>query len=224
MSLQIAVHNFSIDDIRYYNERMEMHETQKKLLKYLKNIEDLEGISLRHIAREVGLNNAQTVSHHLKQLEKHGYIRRNLSNPALFEILKDPVEDIVYLDLLGFAQCGNEAEFFSDGNLKEKIAISTKLFGIRNPQDAFLVRAKGDSMLPDIVERDLILCDKRDDVDSGSIALVIDGDEPKLKRVIKKSRNEYILNSINRKYNDKSVKRGRDFRILGVGVSVIRGL
>jgi len=218
------VYNFSVDDIRLYNKQMEMHENQKKLLKYLKNIEDLEGISLRHIAREIGLNNAQTVSHHLKQLERHGYIRRDLSNPALFEILKDPVEDVVYIDLLGFAQCGNEAEFFSDENLKEKIAISTKLFGVRNPRDAFLVRAKGDSMLPDIAERDLILCDKRDDVDSGSIALVIDGDKPKLKRVIKRSNDEYILNSINRKYEDKSVKLGEEFRILGIGRSVIRGL
>ncbi|MDR3547692.1 MAG: S24 family peptidase [Candidatus Pacebacteria bacterium] len=203
---------------------MQLHPNQAKLLKYLKGLEDLEGLSLWDIARETNLNNAQTVSHHLKQLERYGYLRRDLADPNQFEILKDPIEDVLYINLFGFAQCGNETDFFSTGNLKEKIAISTRLFGISSAQNSFLVRAKGDSMSPEIAEKDLVLFDRQTDVDSGSIALVIDDEEPKIKKVFKKSRNEYILNSLNKKVEDKIVKVGTDFRILGLAKTVIRGL
>lgn len=208
----------------YTENVMQLHQNQTKLLKYLKEIEDLEGLSLWDIARETGLKNAQTVSHHLKQLERYGYFRRSLANPNQFEILKDPIEDVLYLSLFGFAQCGNEAEFFSTGNFKEKIAVSTKLFGISDASNSFLVKAKGDSMFPEIADRDLVLFDRQADVDNGSIALVIDEEEPKIKKVFKGGRNKYILNSFNRKVVDKTVRVGSDFRILGLAKSVIRGI
>ena len=136
---------------------MNIHESQKKILNYLSGIQDLDGISYWEIARETGLTNAQNVVHHLKQLEKLGYLRRDSFNPSSFEILKNPIEDVVYLNLLGFAQCGNETDFFCDTNVREKIAISTKLFGISNPKNSFLIRAKGDSMSPEIFDNDLII-------------------------------------------------------------------
>jgi repressor LexA len=203
---------------------VQLHPNQIKLLKYLKGIEDFEGLSLWEIARETGLNNAQTVSHHLKQLEKYGYIRRNLADPNQFEVLKDPVEDVVYINLFGFAHCGNENDFFSEGNLKEKVSISTKLFGIPDPKNTFLVKAKGDSMSPDIENKDLVLFEKQDNVDDGCIALVLDDGEPKIKKVFKKNSKEYILNSINKSHENKVIRKGKDFRILGLGKAVIRGL
>lgn len=195
-----------------------------QLLKYLKGIEDLEGLSLWDIARETGLKNAQTVSHHLKQLEKFGYLRRDISDPSKFEILKDPVEDVVYIQLFGFAQCGNEADFFSEGNLKEKVAISTRMFGIPRPQDSFLVRARGDSMSPEIDNNDLVLLERQNDAEDGNIALVIDNGDPKIKKIFKKGRKEYLLTSINKKHPDKIVRSGRSFRVLGLAKAVMRGL
>ena len=194
-------------------------------LKFLKSVSgDLEGLSLWDIARETGLNNAQTVSHHFKQLEKYGYLRRSLSNPNEIEVLKDPIEDVFYVNVMGFAQCGNVAEFFSEGNLKERVCLSSKLFGIARPIDSFLVRAKGDSMTPEIAERDLVLFEKADDVDSGVVALVIDDGLPKIKRVFKKSASEYILDSTNKAHGSKVVRANNNFRILGIGRGVIRGI
>lgn len=199
-----------------------LHEKQIKLLDYLGKIKSLEGLSYWHIARETALNNAQTVKHHLNQLEKHGYFRRNLSNPFLFEILKKPVEDIAYIPLYGFAQCGNDAEFFSDGNLDDEVAVSTKLLGISNLSETFAVRAKGDSMVPKILDNDLVIFQKQDDVDTGSIGLVMDNGEPKIKEVIKNDdKQQIILRSLNKtRHPDKIIPYGEDFSVVGL----IRGV
>jgi len=199
---------------------MNIHESQKKILNYLSGIQDLEGISYWEIARETGLTNAQNVVHHLKQLEKLGYLRRDSFNPSSFEILRNPIEDVVYLDLLGFAQCGNDTDFFCDTNVKEKIAISTKLFGISNPKNSFLIRARGDSMSPEIFDNDLIIFESTSDVDDGSVALVIDNDEPKIKQVFKTS-NGILLRSFNKQHQDKVVKDS-DIRILGLAKHLIK--
>jgi SOS-response transcriptional repressor LexA len=118
-----------------------LHTNQRKLLEYLEGIESFDGISLWDIARQTGLNNAQTVKHHLSQLEKLGYLRRNLKNSSSFEILKSPIEDIVYIPLLGFAMCGNSGDFFSEENLEDRIAVSTKLLGISNLENTFAIKA-----------------------------------------------------------------------------------
>ena len=200
-----------------------LHEKQVKLLEYLRDIEDLEGLSYWHISRETGLNNAQTVKHHLEQLEKLGYVRRNLSNPSLFDILKSPIEDIAYINLYGFARCGNEADFFSEGNLDDKIAVSTKLLGISDLTNTFAVRANGDSMVPEILDNDLVIFTKQDDIDTGSIGLVLDNGECKIKEIIKKE-SEIILRSKNRSHPDRIVTAKDQFQILGLAKGIVHSL
>lgn len=203
---------------------MELHDSQKTLINYLKDIDNLEGLSYWDIARETGLKNAQNVIHHLKQLERYGYVRRDLGNPDKFEILKDPIEDVVYINLYGFAHCGNEGDFFSDGNLKDKVAISTKLFGVKDYKNTFLVKAKGDSMTPYIRENDLVLIEQQSDVDNGSIGLVIEDGKPKIKKITKKNRNEIILSSLNPAHKDHVVKIGQELRIIGRAKGIIHGM
>ncbi len=200
-----------------------IHESQKKLLKFLKGVEDLEGMSYWEIARETGLTNAQNVVHHLKQLEKLGYLRRDLTNPNIFEVLKDPIEDVIYLNLHGFAQCGNRSDFFSETNIKDKIAISTKLFGISNPSKSFIIKAKGDSMEPEISENDLIIFEARDTVDESNTALVSDEGICKIKQVFY-LKDGILLKSWNKKHADKKVTDKKNFHILGVAKHLIKGM
>ncbi|MFA5778188.1 MAG: S24 family peptidase [Candidatus Paceibacterota bacterium] len=199
----------------------QLHKNQIKLLKYLEGIQDFDGISLWDIAREAELNNAQTVKHHLSQLEKLGYLRRDLKNSS-FEILKSPIEDIAYINLLGFAVCGNSGEFFSEENLEDKIAVSTKLLGISNLQDTFAVKAKGDSMLPEVLDNDLVIFQKQDDIGNADIGLVIDNGEPKIKQVIK-NKNEIILRSYNKSYPDKIITK-KDLCVLGLAKKIIHSI
>ena len=199
---------------------MKLHDNQITLLKYLKKIPSLEGLSLWQISRDTGLNNAQTVSHHLKQLEKYGYLRRSACDPNNFEVLKDPIEDLVYINQYGFAQCGHWSEFLSEGNLDDKIAISTKLFGVSNPKNLFAARAKGDSMAPYILENDLVLFNKQDDTNNaGEISLVIEAGKPKIKKVYKE-KGSIILESINPTFKPEKIKSSH-IRILGVAKGVI---
>lgn len=202
-----------------------LHEKQLTLLRYLKGVEDLEGQSYWQIARETGLKNAQTVKHHFLQLENRGYLRRDLNDPSKFEILKTPIEDLVYINLYGFAQCGNDADFFSEGNLEDRIAISTKLLGISDLRNTFSVKARGDSMLPDILENDIVIFQKQSSVDNGSIALVVVNESVKIKQVLKESSHKYILRSTNRsQYPDKIITTKDDFYILGSARRVIKSL
>ncbi len=203
---------------------MELHKNQVKLLEFLAE-ENTDGMSLWDIARETGLKNAQTVSHHIKQLEKYGYLRRALDNPSQLEVLKHPIEDIAYITVYGYAQCGNVSDFISEDNTKDRLAISTKLFGISNLKNIFAIRAKGDSMSPYISDKDFVLVEKAESVNSSDIALVVDDGIPKVKKVIKKDNRNFVLSSINSlKYPDKDVKYSSDFFILGRAIAVIRGL
>lgn len=55
-----------------------------------------------------------------------------------------------------------------------------------NPEDFFVVRVKGDSMLPKVADGDAVLVRKQSDVESGEIAVVlIDGEDATIKRVYK---------------------------------------
>lgn len=203
---------------------MELHQSQLKLLEFLKDIESLEDYSLWDIARETGLKNAQNVSHHLKQLEKYGYLRRALHDPDKFELLKDPIEDMVYVNQYGFAQCGHRPDFFGDNNLIERIGLSTKMFGVSDPKNLFLVKAKGNSMEPYIQENDLVLFKKQEDISiSGDVALVLDDQQPKIKRVIKRE-DGYSLISINPSIRPKEIREEDNFSVIGVARGVIHGL
>lgn len=219
-----TAHKLYVDNIYSfnYNENM-LHNSQKKLLKFLKGVEDLEGTSYWEIARETGLVNAQNVIYHLGQLERLGYLRRDLSNPDKFEVLKDPIEDVIYLNLHGFAQCGNRSDFFSENNIKDKIAISTKLFGISNAEKCFIIRAKGDSMEPEISENDLIIFEATDTVDDSHTALVSDNGECKIKQIFY-LKEGVLLRSWNKKHKDKKITDMSNFHILGRAKHMIKSI
>lgn len=218
-----TAHKLLIDNMYpvSYTQYMQIHDSQRKLLKFLKGVEDLEGLSYWEIARETGLKNAQNVIHHLGQLEKLGYLRRDLTNPTCFEVLKDPIEDVVYLNLHGFAQCGNKSDFFSENNTRDKIAISTKLFGISNAEKCFLIKAKGDSMEPEITENDLIIFEAKDTAEDSYTALVSHAGECKIKQIFH-LKDGTLLKSWNKKHADITVKRKEDVVILGIAKHIIK--
>jgi repressor LexA len=202
---------------------MQLHPSQQALLKFLIANEDaLEELSLWQISRETDLGSAQNVAHHLRQLEKKGYLRR--SDNSTFEILKNPVEDVVSVNQYGMASCGHAAEMVSESNLEDKISISTKLFNISDPASIFAVKANGDSMSPNINSGDLVLFQKVFIADSpGQISLVLHNSEPKIKRVVREGKN-IILRSFNSEYEDVKVKASDDFEIVGTAKAVIHSL
>jgi len=191
-----------------------LHPKQQQLYELLVGRKGDETLTLEDMRAELDVSSLNTVVHHLKQLEKKGYIRRDDS--GRIETLSAPVRDIVYLNLYGTVGCSPEG-FFNDDNVKDRIPLPAKKMRV-NP-DSFLVEADGDSMEPLIHNKDLVLVD-RGPVSSGDTAVVVDKTGAKLKRVYKE-KGHIVLQSLNSKYKPEFVGPD-DVRAVGVVRGVVR--
>lgn len=118
----------------------------------------------------------------------------------------------VKLPIVGTISCGNGVVAYDDIEGYEDVPSSWL-----NGGEYFFLRAKGDSMInARIVDGDLLLIRKQDDVENGEIAAVlIDGDAV-LKRVYK-TNDAIILQSENPKYQPIILAKGDmgNIRIIG---------
>lgn len=181
-----------------------LHPTQAKILEYVKvNRGLMVGKSLREIGETIGVGRKpQIVSHHIKQLEKRGLLRED--GKGNYVVLDTPVSSVAYINLYSCtAECGPNG-FLGDDTIIDRVPLPTKTFGITNPDDFFLIRARGDSMKPTVNEGDLVLAKVQEEVPpSGSIAIVVHENMPKMKRFVVEKINgqqTYCLDSINTKY------------------------
>ena len=195
-----------------------LHPLQQKIYDLIKKGYQ-DNLSLREIAYLVGEKNHQNIAHHIKQLEKKGYLRKNPSNPQEIEVLKTPVDDAVYINIYGFAQCGPQGLLATDNF--EKIAISSKLFGMTNPYDYFGIRARGKSMEPNIFERDLVVALKQEEVENNHLAVLVHNGIPKIKKIIR-TNNNIILFSLNPAFSPEEIHSDDDFKIYGLVKHLIR--
>lgn len=191
-----------------------LHPAQKELLKILsKHIED--PLTIRELQELVGASSPSVVHHHLKQLEKKGYLKRNANNPRDYVILdKNPDRPVVYLNLYGLAHCGPSGSIL-DGNPIDKIPIPTRLIDFPASQ-AFMVKARGDSMAPRINDGDLLVVKKSKTAENGDIIACVNNEEALIKKI--KNGKEHILISLNPKYEPFVVSE--DFRIEGIVRSI----
>ena len=195
----------------------EIHATQKALLLLLReNIDN--PLTVRELQAILNISSPSTVQHHIEQLQKKGYLKRNPSNTKDYQILSDPERPIVYLNLYGLAQCGPNGSIL-DGDPIERIPITSRL--IRFPvEEAFLVEAKGDSMEPKIKAGDLVIVQKKQTADSGSLVICVNNSEVLIKKYIR-SGTQTILHSENTDKYEPFIAN-EDFKIEGVVKSIIQ--
>ena len=191
-----------------------LHPAQQRLLKLLKdNIDD--PLTIREMQEELGVSSTSLVHHHIQQLEKKGYLRRNPLNPQDYHILADaPDRKITYLNMYGRAHCGPRG-LVLDGNPVERVPIASRMLGFPS-NEAFMVRAKGDSMSPKINDKDLVIARRANDAEDGSIVVCVNNGEALIKKIQKGQ--QIILISLNPKF--PSFVASEDFRIEGV----VRGI
>lgn len=212
-------------EICYTNGMRNLHATQTKLLQYIKaNNGLMEGKSLRDIGEAIGIGRKpQVVSHHIKQLEKLGFLREDGSN---YVVLDTPVSSVAYINLYSCtAECGPNG-FFGNDTVVDRIPLPTKTFGITNPKDFFLIKARGDSMEPMVKEGDLVLAKaQEEEPSSGSIAIVVHENMPKMKKFMSEKihgRLTYWLESINsEKYPREYLDEDSSFRVVGLVKGII---
>jgi len=193
-----------------------LHPTQEKLIDILKDSSN-DSLSMRDIAERIGVKSPNTVSHHISQLEKKGYIFRDKISKRI-NLLRNPVKDIVFLNVYGMAECG-PGGYFVEENILDRVPLPSKTF--RVTEDSFLVEAVGDSMSPMIEEGDLVLADKSSTAEDGQLVVVIHNETAKIKKFFKKA-SVVILQSINPAYPPLSAYIDDDIEIAGVVTGIVR--
>jgi repressor LexA len=193
-----------------------LHPLQQKLLKLLtKNVDD--PLTIRAMQEELGASSTSVVAHHLAQLEKKGFLKKNPYNAKDYQVLNAPERGVTYLNLYGLAQCGPKGSVL-DGDVVDRIAISTKILTFSSDL-AFMVKAKGDSMEPKIQDGDFVIAKKTSEASDGEIVVCVNEGEALVKK-IKKSEKDYILISLNNEYQPFIANR-KNFHIEGVVKGVI---
>lgn len=198
---------------------MNLHKTQEKLLELLTNNMDLP-LSMRQLREELDLSSPSLVHHHINQLEKKGYLKRNPSNPSDYQILTKAEQPIAFLNLYGQAKCGPEGTLLS-GNPVSRIPLPSSLISFSIDQ-AFLIKAKGDSMEPEIRNEDLVIVKKQKNAENGDIVICSLDDEVRIKKFRQVTDKLYMLESINTKYDPIVIEENMTFNIEGVFRGLIR--
>jgi len=108
------------------------------------------------------------------------------------------------------AHCGPRG-FLLDGNPIERVPIPTRLIPFP-VSDAFLVKAKGDSMEPKINDGDLVIVKKCREPKNGGIVVCVNEGDALIKRMQREDEGT-ILVSLNSKYPPFTA--AEDFRVVG---------
>ena len=77
---------------------MKLHPKQEQLLSILEKNQS-NPLSLAELVREMNASSNNLVLHHLKQLEKKGYLKRDQYNSTNYQVLTIPEKPISYINL-----------------------------------------------------------------------------------------------------------------------------
>lgn len=212
-----------------------MHKIQVKLLDLAKN-QDLSDLSLRQIAKLVGVDNKpQIIKHHLLQLDKAGLMQVNFDKGIIklvnrgFNTVAKTSTIFYSLPIVGAANCG-PATIFADERIEGYLKVSSKMLP-RRKQDLFVLIADGPSMnLADIEgntieDGDFVVVDSsyRNPRNGDVVVAVIDGLATIKKYREDKQNDQIVLEAEStEKFLPIFIHEGDDFTISGKVIDVIK--
>ncbi len=194
-----------------------LHPKQTELLEILKsNISD--PLTMEELADLLNVSGKSVVFHHIKQLEKKGFLKRNPANPRDYIILKDPERNVIYLKMYGMAKCGPEGTIL-DGEPTRIVPVDPSMIYFPACK-GFMVEAKGDSMENLIAPHDWLIVEQNHQPKNKDVVVCVNNGEVMVKRFTQDGEN-VILQSENPRYNpivaDKTA-----FRVEGIVRSIIK--
>jgi repressor LexA len=173
-----------------------LHPKQKKLLEILKNnISD--PLTLEEMALKADINAPSIVYHHLKQLEKKGFLKRNPYNSRDYQIISNPDDTVVYINLYDNVIYDKNILRLDDKPI-DCIPIASKLISFSS-EKAFMIRAKDNSMEPKIYEKDLLIAEYSNKPTNYSIVVCLKKNKILIRRYLKYD-NIILLQALNEKY------------------------
>src|SRR5688572_12844805 len=113
----------------------QLHPVQTRLLKLLADNADAP-LTIRELKDSVGVSSTSVVAHHLTQLQRKGYLKRNPHNPRDYHVIGDnPERPFTYLNLYGLAQCGPSGSILDDNPI-DRVPIPQQLISFSS-EEAF---------------------------------------------------------------------------------------
>lgn len=194
----------------------ELHPLQDKLLRLLaKNSDD--PLTVRQLQEELEVSSTSVVAHHMQQLEKKGFLKRNPYNSKDYQVISSeaPESMVSHLNLYGLAACGPEGSIL-DGDPVDRIPLSSKLLSFP-VAEAFMVKAKGKSMEPRIFEGDYVIARKTNIEENGKVYVCVNNEQALVKK-LQVQGNIKLLHSFNSAF--EPIIAAEDFRVEGE----VRGL
>ena len=194
-----------------------LHPKQAELLEILKtHISD--PLTMEELADRLNISAKSVVFHHIKQLEKKGYLKRNPANPRDYIILKDPERNVIYLKMYGMAKCGPEGTIL-DGTPTRIVPVDPSMIYFPACK-GFMVEAKGDSMQHLIAPHDWLIVEQNHNPKNKDVVVCVNNGEVLVKRFTQDGEN-VILQSENSEYNPIIADKD-SFHVEGIVRSIIK--
>ncbi|RYG33715.1 transcriptional repressor LexA [bacterium] len=194
---------------------------QQQILQYVLDYVQKEGYppSIREIGKSFEIGSLRGVTVHLDALERKGYITRS-NTPRSIKLIHPSFQTgnrTAMLPLLGSIAAG--APISAQEHVEDHIPVPSEM--VRNVDNAFLLRVKGDSMIGDgIMPRDLVVIKPQNTANQGDLVAALLGDEATVKRIHFYASGVRLLPS-NPAYEPIEVDR-EDAKIVGKVIGLIR--
>ena len=199
---------------------MKLHPIQEKILNLHTNRADERKWTRREVQEELNISSVSVVQHHYNELVKKGYMKPSPLKPGSYVTMTIPEIPLIYLNMYGKAKCGPGGSILS-GHPEDRIGLSSRLIKGR-AEDAFLVIAEGDSMLPEIKDNDLVLGTCIDQPENGQIVIGTLDESPFIKRFRRISQEQILLESLNSDYESMVATSDSHLVIEGLYIGLIR--
>ncbi len=194
-----------------------LHPKQEKLLEILKS-HLADPLTMEELAEQLDVSAKSVVFHHIKQLEKKGFLKRNPANPRDYTILKDPEKNVIYLKMYGMAKCGPEGTIL-DGTPTRIVPVDPSMIYFPACK-GFMVEAKGDSMENLISPKDWLIVEQNHQPKNKDVVVCVNNGEVLVKRFTQDGKN-VILQSENPHYTP-IVADKTSFHVEGIVRSIIK--
>ncbi|GAA0874388.1 transcriptional repressor LexA [Wandonia haliotis] len=195
-----------------------LHTKQSEILTLLKENSD-NPLTIKDLSTAAGIDSPGVLYHHLRQLEKKGYLKRNPNNSKDYVVLDKPEASVVYVGKYGDAQCGPEG-ILLDESPEEYIPIASSL--LRFPaSEAFIVDAKGDSMEPKIYEGDVVIAKRQNSAENNDLVVCSYNERVMIKKLILGASGVGLYSLNSQKHPIISIDSSESFFIAGVVKNIL---
>ena len=209
---------------------MYLTRRQREVFEFIRNFIDEHGYSpsLEEVAKGLDLSSLATVHKHLTNLSDKGMIRRHWNRGRGIEICADlgrpqmvsmELEACYAIPIRGTVAAGEPIDVEED--LTERLSVPSDL--VRNAEETFVLRVRGDSMIDEgICEGDFIICERRAEARNGQVVVArVGGHEATVKKFYRESATEVRLQPANPYMAPIHVKAS-DVGIQGIVIGLVR--